>query len=66
MSGQTLQQWAWLGGHGVFVWGALVLCLGAVLIEWIALRHARQRALRRIMRLHRGKQESWKNDRKTN
>lgn len=66
MSDYSLQQWVSLGGHGFYVWGALALCLAAALGEWLALRQARKRALRRVRRLHRDKHGNRNNDGKTN
>lgn len=66
MSGYSVQELGWLGGHGAYVWGALALCIVAVLIEWKTLRQARKQALRRVQRLHQTKQGSQSNDGKTN
>lgn len=62
MSGYSLHEWVLLGGHGVYVWTSLALCLVVVLGEWAVLRQARKRALQRVRRLHRAKQGSRDND----
>jgi heme exporter protein CcmD len=51
MNGLDFHELMWLGGHGVYVWASFALCAAAVLIECLALRQARKRALRRIGRL---------------
>lgn len=52
MSIDSLYELASLGGHGIYVWTALILCLAIMLGEWVNVRRARARALRRVRRLH--------------
>lgn len=52
MNTNSLSEWLAMGGHGIYVWPSLLLCLAAVLLEYLILRHARQRALARIQKLH--------------
>ncbi|WP_376786616.1 heme exporter protein CcmD [Comamonas jiangduensis] len=41
-----------MDGHGVYVWISLLVCLVAILLETLVLRHSRQRAIARIQKLH--------------
>lgn len=57
MNANSLWEWLSLGGHGVYVWPSLALCLLTVALECLVLRQARRRALARIRRLHRSPRE---------
>lgn len=52
MSAHSLYEWFLMDGHGVYVWTSLLLCLLAVMLECLILRHSRQRAIARIQKLH--------------
>ena len=39
-----------MGGHGVYVWGALALVILALMVESVGLRRSRQRLLRQLVR----------------
>ncbi len=52
MSAHSLYEWLFMDGHGVYVWISLLVCLVAILLETLVLRHSRQRAIARIQKLH--------------
>lgn len=47
----SLQDFIWMGGHGVYVWAVYAITLGIVGIHTFGLRQQRQKTLKAIARV---------------
>ena len=48
MQWQSMGDFFAMGGYGFYVWGSFGVCIGAMLVEPLLVRHRRQQALRAI------------------
>ena len=53
MHWQSVHEFLTMGGHGVYVWSVVLLCVLMLVVEGLSLRQLKQKTRKRVRRIQR-------------